>query len=162
MNKESLLFDSATHFQKIITISLAFIKAKRITFIQMKTKTLTILLICLSGLPIWANETAKSPVRLAAENTERLLTSMRDGDRETFIANSSEEFTQAMTPLAFSEARQKLLPILNRPSKLDFLGSINKQTSILYLYRLRPEGTGVDSLVTTSMSQGKINGFFLN
>ncbi|WOO40041.1 hypothetical protein [Rubellicoccus peritrichatus] len=128
----------------------------------MKTKNLIMLLICLTGSTLFANDTAKSPVKLAAENTERLLTSLRDGDREKFVANSTGEFEQAMTPAAFDDARQKLLPILSRPSKLDFLGSLNKQTSILYLYRLRPEGIGDDSLVTTAISQGKVAGFFVN
>lgn len=131
-------------------------------FIQMKTKALTLLLICLSVPALLAENAAKSPIRLAAEDTERLLTALRDGDLEKFVVNSTPEFSQTMTASVFSEARLKLLPILDHPSQLDFLGSLNKSASTFYLYRLRPEGTGVDSLVTTAISNGKVAGFLVN
>ena len=128
----------------------------------MKIISAFLIIACLAGGHLFAEETNKSPVRLAAENTERLLTALRDGNRNQFIANSTPEFATAMSVEAFSEARQKLLPILSRPSQLDFLGSLNKDTAIVYLYRLRPEAKGVDSLVTTAITKGKVSGFFVN
>lgn len=134
--------------------------------------TLITLLISLFTLPVFAEDKpaastetvtdSLSPVQLAAKNAQRLLTSLRDGRRKIFMENASAEFQEAMSTQAFNDARSKLLPILQVEANLDYLGSLNKGTSTLYLYRLRPLEGKVDSLVTLAMQGRTVTGFFVN
>lgn len=123
-----------------------------------------ILGLLVAVVPLLASEPteSQSPAQFAASQTQRLLTSLSEGDREAFIAHASVPFQEAMSPEAFAEARQKLLPILQVPAQLDFLGSLNKGKSVVFLYRLRPESGDTDWLVTTAIENGLVAGFFVN
>ncbi len=138
---------------------------------MMKTLFLSLaLLVCL--LPLRAEDTpaatpaapakGASPVKIAAENAQRLLTSLSEGNRDVFLENGSPKFQAAMTPQLFAEAKNKLGPILARPSQLDYLGSLRKAEDTVYLYRLRPDKGGDDSLVTLAMRGSTVVGFFVN
>ena len=124
-------------------------------------------IVSLSALAITVDaeepvQTAIPPVQLAAQNTKRLLTSMRDGDRALFLKHGSEKFKEAMNEQLFAKAKTQLFPLLNRKSDLDYLGALNKGREVLYLYRLRPEAGGDDLLVSTAMRDGKVTGFRVN
>lgn len=109
-----------------------------------------------------ASASDSSATQFASSQTERLISALRDGDSDRFDDNSTSAFMESMTPQRFDQARQAWLPVLQKPSKLNLLGTLNKSGTTLYVYRLRPNDGSSDAMVTTAIKGGKVTGFFIN
>lgn len=129
----------------------------------MKHTALSLILMLGLSLPgITHANTPSEAVRYAAHQTERLLVALQEGDRAAFIENSTQEFRSAMTQSFFNDARQKLAPVISRKSELSYIGQIRKGGYPVFLFRLRPEDGGDDALVSTTLRDGQVAGFFVN
>jgi len=128
----------------------------------MKTKPM--LLFCLiAGLlagPAGAAPAAE-PQKGDAALCTKLLDSIRNADFAAFIADGSPEF-QAITKGDFLSMAAQLSPRFKAGITVTYFGELRQQGYRMTLWKIVFSDGGDDALVTLSVKDGKVGGFFIH
>ena len=90
----------------------------------------------------------------------KLISAVENADYETFTADGTEEF-RAMKKEQFKKISSQLGPKLKTRSELSYLGELKQRGFHVTLWKLTFKDGSDDSLVTLSMKDGKVGGFFI-
>ena len=134
-------------------------------------------LVCSSSLlfaqdaqPAAAAQPAVAPLPLAATSTPADLQALflekingfKNRDYKAFIANSNEELSKAATEVAFGEACDEWTERLTPGFDASYMGSLKKGDYTVSSWKLVCADKGDDLVVTMSVKDGKVGGFFIN
>jgi hypothetical protein len=117
-----------------------------------------------------ATQPARTPIPPTATSTpadlQKLFVEKIDAfktkDYKAFISNSDEAFSKAATEVAFGEACDEWAPRLSPGFETSYMGAFKKGDYTVTLWKLVCADKGDDLLVTMSVKDGKVGGFFIN
>lgn len=136
--------------------------------------TLSAILLC-SGMAMFAEDApatqpAGTPIPPTAASTpadfQKLflekIGAFKNKDYKAFLANSDQALSQAATEAAFGEAADEWAPRLTAGFEASYMGAFKKGDYTVTIWKLVCADKGDDLLVTMSLKDGKVGGFFLN
>ena len=103
---------------------------------------------------------AAEPAKQDAAFTAKLLNSLEHSDFNSFVVDGSREF-QAMTKDQFDAACAQLAPKLKVQHTVTFLGELKQHGYRVTLWKLSFADGSDDALVTLSVKDGKVGGFWI-
>lgn len=138
----------------------------------MKIITLLSAVLVCSSTALFAQDAQPSatPIPVAATSTPADLQALflekingfKNRDYKSFISNSNEELTKAATEVAFGEACDEWTPRLAPGFEASYMGSLKKGDYTVTNWKLVCADKGDDLIVTMSVRDGKVGGFFIN
>ncbi len=117
---------------------------------------LAFILIALMPLALSAAEADKEDAVFSG----KLIGAIENADYQNFIADGTDAF-KTLTKEQFDAVSAKLGDHLKNRSALTYLGDLKQQGFHVTLWKLSFKGGGDDALVTMSVKEGKVGGFFI-
>jgi maltoporin len=92
---------------------------------------------------------------------KNMLAAVQAKSLQNFIAAGDASFKQGMTQEMLDGVNAQLAPRLNEGYTSTFIGSLNQQGYIVYLWKVVFKDGKDDRLITMAVKDGKVGGFFL-
>jgi hypothetical protein len=90
-----------------------------------------------------------------------MMNAIKQGDYESFMQSADPNFKNGVPPQAFLSMSAALAPRLASGYTPTYLTSLNKQGAKTYLWKIVFKDEGDDMLVTLSLRNDKVIGFFI-
>lgn len=91
----------------------------------------------------------------------RMLAALQAHSFAEFVAEGDAQFRGNMTQWMLDGVSAQFAPRLKQGYSTTFLGRLNQQRYVVYLWKLEFKAGGDDLLVTMAVKAGKVGGFFL-
>lgn len=90
-----------------------------------------------------------------------MLAALQTKSLKDFVAEGEPPFRANMTQWMLDSLSAQFAPRLKQGYTTTFLGQLNQQHYVVYLWKLEFKAGGDDLLVTMPVKAGKVGGFFL-
>lgn len=115
------------------------------------------LLLAAGSASLALAETAAAP----EATYKQMLAALQSGSVDQFVAEGDAAFKAAMTKPMLEHVSGRLAPRLAKGYTSTYLGRLSQQGFAVHLWKLEFKDGGDDVLVTMSVKDGKVGGFWL-
>ena len=93
---------------------------------------------------------------------KRLMTAAIAADYDGFIAGCDATMKAAITKTKLEDVSRQIAPRLKQGYDAEYLGELKQSGFAVYLWKVSSKDSGDDYLVTLSIKDGKVGGFYLH
>ena len=98
---------------------------------------------------------------LANKACYELISGLQSGKYQNFIALGDDELKKSVRDTPFDQVTAKYAPRMKKGFETSFFGTLKKEGSEIYFWKLAFRDGGDDVLIQISVKNGKLNRFFV-